>query len=366
MQYKPLGNTGKKISAVSFGAMRFLPEEYKKDHQICADILLRAAELGINYFDTAPGYCEDHSEDIVGLAMRQLKNKPYVSTKCGLWNATTADEAYTQVNKSLERLCVDKINIYNMWCIKNLDEYNRMTAPGGMYEGILRAKEEGLVEHICCTTHADSAAMEKIAADGLVESVTLGYNAINFAYRRQGVKACHAAGMGVVIMNPLGGGTIPRHADLFSFLKSTPDESIVHAALRFLIGQPEVTAALPGPANITELEECVAAAEREYLVTDTRLEEIAGHLKNELNTLCTTCSYCDECPVDIPVPELMDVYNEILLSDTLQGAKDRLQHFWDIDPAIAKGCIRCGHCETLCTQKLPIIERLDEIAKIEM
>jgi predicted aldo/keto reductase-like oxidoreductase len=362
MYYKALGKTGKEVSAVSFGAMRFREDDYKKGPGRCADIVLRARELGVNYFDTAPGYCNDQSEIIVGHAINQMKDKPYVSTKCGLWNADTADGAYGMVQQSLKRLNVDKITVYNMWCIKSLDEYREMTKPGGIYEGIARAKEEGLIEHICCSTHIDGNGLAQIVSEGLVECVTLGYNALNFAYRRTGVKACYEAGLGVVLMNPLGGGMIPRHSDRFDFIKNTPDESIVQAALRFLIGQKEVSAALPGPGTIEELEECVSAANLKYEVTEAMLTQMAGKLQNELNTLCTSCAYCDECPVDIPIPRLLDSYNEFILKGSYEAIAGRLKGHWGITAEKAADCIKCGRCETLCTQKLPIIERLGEIA----
>jgi predicted aldo/keto reductase-like oxidoreductase len=363
MYYKPLGKTGKKISAVSFGSMRFKADDYKDGPQACADIVLRARELGVNYFDTAPGYCDDNSEIIVGHAISQMKEKPYVSTKCGLWNESDADGAYRRIHKSLERLHVDKITVYNMWCIKTLDEYSQMIKPGGIYDGILRAKEEGLVEHICCSTHIDGKGLARIVADGRVESVTLGYNALNFAYRREGVKACHDAGLGVVIMNPLGGGMIPRHRERFDFLKSSPEESIIHAALRFLIGQKEISAALPGPGSIAELEECVSAADREYEVTEETLKALSGKLGKELDTLCTGCAYCDECPAEIPVPKLMDSYNEYILNADYGAVGGRLKGHWGITAEAASGCAQCGQCEALCTQKLPIMERLADISR---
>jgi len=364
MFYKPFGKTGKEISAVSFGCMRFLPEDYNKDHQICADILLRAHELGINYFDTAPSYCEDHSEDIVGLAMRQIRGKrPYVSTKCGLWLAQTADEAYAQVQKSRDRLAVDTIDFYHLWCVRTAEDYQRMIAPGGIYDGLLRAQQDGLIEHICCSVHVASTEIKDIANDGRAEVITLGYNALNFAFRRAGLQACHDAGLGVVAMNPLSGGVIPRLSEQFDFLRSSPDESVVQAALRFVIGQEEISAALPGISSIAELEECVAAADHLYPVTEETFAHLSKHLNSELNTLCTSCAYCDECPVDVPIPKLLDAYNYYLL-----GIKDgkalpgHLKGIWGLKPADAEACIKCGLCEVLCTQRLPIIERLQQIA----
>jgi predicted aldo/keto reductase-like oxidoreductase len=352
------------VSAVSFGGMRFRGEEYAGGPERCAEIVLRARELGVNYFDTAPGYCQDQSEAIIGHAIRQMREKPYVSTKCGLWMTDTAAGAYERVLRSLERLHVDKLTVYNMWCIKTLDEYRRMTAPGGIYDGIRRAKEEGLVEHICCSAHIDGKGLAVIAAEGLVESVTLGYNALNFGYRREGVKACHDAGLGVVTMNPLGGGMIPRHAELFAFLKSAPGETLVQAALRLIIGQKEISAALPGPSSIAELEECVSAADREQAVTEELLAELSKKLGQELNTLCTGCSYCDECPADIPVPMLMESYNEYILTGSAAAVTARLRDHWGVTADRAAACVRCGQCETLCTQKLPVMRRLADIAAL--
>jgi len=361
MRYKLLGNTGKEGSVIGFGAMRFPKKDYKKRHQKCADILLRARELGVNYFDTAPGYCEDNSEDIVGLALRQMKDKPYVSTKCGLWNAKTADEAYARVQKSLEKLQIDRVTFYHLWCIQSLDEYREMIRPGGMYDGILRAKEEGLIEHICCSVHIDGKGLAEVVADGRMASVTLGYNVLNFAYRREGIEACYNAGLGVVIMNPLAGGLLPRHGDKFDFIRNSPDETIVQASLRFLLGQKEITAALPGPASIAELEECVSAVENVQAVTQERLAALSKQMTHELNTLCTSCAYCDACPEGIPVPEFMEAYNMHLLQEEPDALLNRLKWQWEVQPELAAKCTRCGVCEKLCTQKLPIMDRLAEI-----
>ncbi len=364
MIYKSYGNTGKQVSAVGFGGMRFQKEDYANGPEKAAELVLRAAEMGINYFDTAPGYCDDKSEIICGEAFRQMKaDSFYVSTKCGLWNAKTADEARRMVEQSLKRLHVPRITFYNMWCIKTLDEYREMTKPGGIFDGILKAHQEGLIEHICCSTHAAGGEIEQIVADGKVAGVTLGYNAINFAYRRQGIAACHKQGVGVVTMNPLGGGIIPENPKLFDFIRGGSDHSLVVAALRFIIGQQEVSVALPGIANVVQLQECVSAADKVATVTAETLEAMSKHLSSELNTLCTGCAYCDECPVEIPIPRMMDAYNQAILDGgEMKGAIGRLGGHWGLKAEQAKDCISCGRCEGLCTQKLPIMARLAEIA----
>ena len=365
MIYNNYGTTGKKVSAIGFGGMRFLPHEYEKDKSIAAQLVKYAFDNGITYFDTAPGYCQDVSEDIFGEAFKSMKYGDfYVSTKCGLWNATDADGARRMVERSLRRMNIPKITFYNLWCIKNMDEYRQMIAPGGIYDGILKAQQEGLIEHICCTTHANGAETAEIIDGGLVEGVTLGYNAINFAYRRAGLAACQAANKGVVVMNPLGGGEIPRNPERFGFLADGTDDSVAVSALKFLVAHKEITVTLPGFSTAAEIDDAISATKNLPTINQAYLDKLAAKLGEELNTLCTACAYCDECPKGIPVPKLLESYNAALMEQptNIEKTTFRLRDHYGITAAAAQGCIECGICERLCTQKLPIIERLKEIA----
>jgi hypothetical protein len=135
------------------------------------------------------------------------------------------------------------------------------------------------------------------------------------------------------------------------------------SALKFIISQEVATVAIPGYASIAEVDENVKAAENLQPATPGYLQEMATHLTTELNSLCTGCSYCDSCPVDIPIPKLLESYNNSILSKgNMNLVKSRLKNHWDVDGKLAAACIECGQCETLCTQKLPIIKRLAEIA----
>jgi hypothetical protein len=282
----------------------------------------------------------------------------YVSTKVGLWHTTTADGVRKMVDKSLKTLNVPKITFYNMWCIKTMDDYRRMVAKGGMLDGIRKAKDEGLIEHICCTTHANGEDIAAIAQDGKVEGITLGYNAVNFAYRRKGIAACHAAGRGVVVMNPLGGGIIPNNPEHFGFLAES-GEKLAVAALKFLVAHKEISVALPGISNGAEIDDAVSAVNNLSLVDDAYLDHLSKKLSVEMDTLCTGCNYCDGCPAGVEVVKLMDCYNNAILQNgDLKRTMSKLHYHWGLKGDMAKLCSECGKCEELCTQKLPIIERL--------
>jgi len=364
MIYRPFGKTGKSVSVIGMGGMRFKKEDYAHgDYTRAVAVVHKAHELGVNYFDTAPGYCDDTSEKIFGEAFKTMDRSTYhVSTKCGLWNARTAKEAREMIDQSLQRLGVETIDFYNMWSVKTLDDYREYLKKGGVYEGALEAQREGLITHICFTTHLNGEDIANVAHDGIFEAVTLGYNAINFAYRQKGIDACHDAGLGIVTMNPLGGGIIPAHPDYFSFLKRGKS-SLAVSALQFILSQNKATLAIPGFSTVEEVEENVLAAQDLQPVPEGYLEEMATHLTSELNSLCTTCAYCDSCPEEVPIPKLLDSYNmHILGGGDDQQMFARMKNHWGVDPKLAAHCIACGQCEPLCTQKLPIIERLAYIA----
>ncbi|MEA2022410.1 MAG: aldo/keto reductase, partial [Candidatus Caldatribacteriota bacterium] len=208
MIYKEYGKTGEKVSAVGFGGMRFDTLKSKKEN---AELLRYANSKGINYFDTAPYYCNDQSEDIFGIAFKNMPTDFYVSTKGNPNQFSTAEKAKNAVKKSLDRLGLSKINFYHIWCLLKMENYKLAMKPGGQYEGLLQCKEEGLIDHIVFSSHQPGYEIKEILEDGKVEGVLLGINILNFPYRWDGVAAAYQKGYGVAAMNPLFGGAIPTH-----------------------------------------------------------------------------------------------------------------------------------------------------------
>jgi uncharacterized protein len=358
MRFKPYGTTNKNISVIAFGGMRFA-----EPHQIerSADLLLVAHSLGINYFDTAPFYCDDQSEAIVGHALSQLPRDSYfVSTKSACHDGAGLR---AQLERSLERLRVDRVDFFHVWCLMSLEDWERRLS-GGAVEAALQAKEDGWVSHLVCSTHMQGQDIERVLDRGIFEGVTLGYNAINFPYRRAALRAAGARRLGVIAMNPLHGGVIPRAPERFQFLGREGDGSVVTGALRFVVGDPDVTAALVGFARREEIAQAVAAIDEFAGYDAGRIEPISRQLEESFDGLCTGCGYCLPCPQQIPVPRYMDAANHLILS---QGdtslVLDRFFWHWNIKTDLAALCSECGECEERCTQHLPIRERLRSLPK---
>ncbi|HBC87775.1 MAG TPA: aldo/keto reductase [Lentisphaeria bacterium] len=362
MIYNEYGKTGIKVSAIGMGGMRF---ENQEDPEACASLMKAAYDSGINYFDTAIGYGK--SEELFGIAIKEMlktrSKKPfYIATKTG---GGTAEAVRKDLEVSLKRMNLDYIDFYHVWCIMSLDKY-RERVKNGVIRELEKMKAEGLVKHICVSTHMAGADIKTLLSDYPFDGLLLGYSIMNFAYRTEGVQAAADAKMGVVAMNPLGGGLIPQNPEQFNFVKTRDDETVVEGALRFLLNDKRLTVSLVGLSNKKQLEEAISAADGFRPISKKDISSIREKLKKSFNELCTNCGYCDSCPEKIPVPRMMDAYNHYLLNKKNPDSMiNRFKWHWgiDIENEYFTKCTQCGLCEKKCTQKLPIRERLKTIRK---
>lgn len=364
MVYKTYGKTGKRVSAVGFGGMRF---DEKKSLKENAELVQYANSMGINYFDTAPGYCSDTSELIFGEAFKNMPNEFYVSTKGMPTVFDTAEKAIDAVKKSIKRLGVKKIDFYHIWCIRKDEHYDLAMKPGGQYDGLLQCKKEGLIDHIVLSSHQAGNEVKRILEDGKIDGILLGVNILNFPYRWEGVETANNMGFGVVAMNPLAGGTIPTHEKELGFL-TDGNETPTEAALRFIISCPQITIALNGFTTKEHIDTACRIADESNPFTQDEIDNIGKKVGASMNEACTGCGYCNICPQDIAIPNFLQFYNEKhLFNKTDKEMTEMLKNAyeWGIlagKEGSASDCTACGLCETECTQHLPIINRLKEFA----
>ena len=371
MIYNDYGKTGLRVSAVGFGGMRF---DEKRSHEENAKLLQYAYDMGINYLDTAPGYCSDTSEDIFGIAIKQMshfRDKFYVSTKGMPADFDTAKKAIAAVEKSLKRLNTDYLDLYHVWCIRTMDQYRLAMKPGGQYEGLMKLKEKGVIGNIAISTHLPGNEVAAIIDEGHFEGVLLGVNVLNFMYRWKGVQTAHAANCGVVAMNPLAGGMIPKFEKELAYIASE-GETATEAAIRFCVAAPEITVALVGFTTKEHIDTACRVADNSVPFTDADLERIKANISENMNQICTGCGYCmSGCPENIPIANYMQFYNKkTMFHKTDKEMLEELvfEHEWCLladKSADAADCTECGQCEEACTQHIEIIKRLKQIADWE-
>lgn len=375
MYYKKYGNTDMKVSAVGMGTMRYNDEDVKAGNlEKCAEVVLYAHEKGINFFDSAPFYCDDKSEIITGMALSQLpRDSFYISSKVNLatfnWKFSR-DDFRRRLETSLSRLKVDYLDFYYIWCLLDLESFHKNYDL--MYDSYMKAKEEGLIRNINFSSHMQGSQLEEVINTNSFQGMLIGYNALNYRFRQAGISAAYKKGMGIAVMNPLGGGLIPGNPKVFSYLADGTDLTVAQAALRFVASHREISVALCGCTTKEHVDDAVKSVEN-------LVEKPAAEIYNEyeskgitLNTLCTGCGYCRHCPQEIDIPKFMDSYNMKILSESVKeqaegnSIEDRLKWHWGMPSSLAAKCRKCGKCETLCTQHLPIMERLAEISKMNI
>lgn len=362
MEFREYGRTGLKISTLAMGGMRF---ERPEDVDDMAAVPLAMYDAGVNYFDTAPMYCKDKSEIILGAAVRQMQKRRaagghefYVSTKSNKPDAATVR---SECERSLERLGVERIDFYHIWCIRTWAEWEQRKAGGAVRE-FHRLKNEGLVRHVVVSHHLGSEDTQRLLAEAEVEGMLLGFNSTNWQYRLGGIEDAGRRGLGVMVMNPLGGGVLWQVPERFEHLKRRPGDDLVRGSLRFVLSHRDVTGALVGVRNLSDVRAAVDAWKSPELYGPAELDEVRRAALQGFANLCTGCGYCKECPQDIPITALMETCNFVLLGKP-DGTFPRLKWYWGVEAVDewVQKCIDCGRCEELCTQHLPIRERFKVI-----
>jgi predicted aldo/keto reductase-like oxidoreductase len=366
LQYKMYGKTGDKVSRLGFGAMRLPMVEDHVDMDLSVSIMRRAFDLGVNYVDSAVGYCHSESQIAVGKAIKGRRDKLFVSTK-NHYKGESGDEWQKFLDQSLERIDVDYIDFYHSHGLA-WDQYQNMLGKGGPMERFRKAKEEGLIRHMCYSCHDSPENMKKLIDTGEFDGMLLQYNMLD-RRNEEAIAYAHEKGMGIAIMGPVGGGRLVAPSDQIQNMvggsKSTPE-----VALRFVLSNPNVTLALSGMNSMAMVEENTATASREEPLTEEERQGILDALeeiKRLSDLYCTGCGYCMPCPNDIDIPrnfQLMNYFRVFGLKDYARGEYKRLEKRKKRDGTVieawAAACIECGECEPQCPQNIPIREQLKE------
>jgi len=369
MQYKVFGNTGIQLSALGFGAMR-LPMMQEGDKTVVNDelaipLMRRAFDLGVNYIDSAPYYCEKQSEIAVGKAIKGYRDKVYITSKNPIENDSGADWT-KRLESSLKQMDTDYIDFYHFWGIGKQGFTHWQTLTDGPLQAARRALDEGLIKFLSFSYHDSAENLRYIVDSGLFSSCLIQYNLLdrsneeNLAYMKE-------KGLGVVVMGPVGGGRLGAPSEVIRNLMKNKPASTAEMALRFVLANPNVHVALAGMSTIDMVEENAKVANIEGTLTPDELATVKVMLeenKRLAELYCTSCDYCKPCPANINIPHLFNLMNDHRVYGMVEHAKNSYKSVMDgtswVKTADAAQCTECGECEKKCPQKLPVIKQLKE------
>jgi len=368
MLYRKFGNTGADVSILGFGAMR-LPYSVKDgkkvyDYEESARMMIRAYELGVNYFDTAPGYCDTESEIIVGRALKDIRGKVYISTKY-YDKDNSGRDCRRNIEKSLKQLDTDYIDFYHMWGINLEYCQSILSVPGGPLDEAEKAKEEGLVRHISFSFHDAAENLIKIAETGRFETVLAQYNLLDRS-NEEAIAKARVLGLGTAVMGPVAGGRLGVASEKISSMVPGGVRSNPELALRFVFTNPNICCALSGMSTMKQVEEnCRTASVGEFLsASEVEAVNAAMEENRKLAELyCTGCGYCMPCPQEVNIPlcfQLMNYHKVYNLTDYAKAEYKNIGKLPWMQGKDASHCSECGQCETKCPQKIAIRKQLLE------
>jgi aryl-alcohol dehydrogenase-like predicted oxidoreductase len=266
-----LGRTGLTVSEIGFGGapagLANYLDPWDPASDAAADQIVqtvrRAAELGVTYFDSAPGYGRGRSEEMLGLGLQGRRDGVVVATKV---TGDDADAVRRSIEESARRLQVDQIDViqyHGTWYSEELVQ--RILGPGGALEGMQRARDEGLVRFIGFTTEGSNGPASTLVQSGAFDVMQVCYNLLfqhPYDPSRQAGLIYEAAShdMGVITMRSLTSGTFQRwlqHVD--PTVEQRVDLSA--ALLAFVLSNPLVSVALVGMRTPAEAVANVRASE---------------------------------------------------------------------------------------------------------
>jgi predicted aldo/keto reductase-like oxidoreductase len=184
----------------------------------------------------------------------------------------------------------------------------------------------------------------------------------------EGLEYAAAKGLGIVIMEPLRGGSLTTNIpDSIQAVwdKADVKRSPAEWALRFVCNHPAVHVVLSGMSEMAHVRENIRIAEQalpESLTEKEKrlIEEAKAIYRQRTKVDCTECRYCMPCPSGVDIPGNFSLLNSAFMYDNIPGAKQRYG-FLKLGKSDAAKCIGCGICEEACPQHIPIREKLLEV-----
>ena len=209
MEYRTLGKTGERVSAIGIGGAH-VPRA--RDAEESIRLIRTAIDHGITFMDNCWDYSNGEAEVLMGRALRDgYRERVFLMTKI---DGHTADVAAQQIDQSLQRLQTDRIDLLQIHEVIRPDDPERVFAPGGTIEALLAARQAGKIRYIGFTGHKDPAIHLKMLGMGFDwDTVQMPLNCVDThhkSFEAQVLPVLVERGIGVLGMKPLAAGEAVR------------------------------------------------------------------------------------------------------------------------------------------------------------
>ncbi|HUE99163.1 MAG TPA: aldo/keto reductase [Anaerolineales bacterium] len=289
MKLRPFGNTGVNVSEIGLGAWQLAnPEWGIDDKKEALNIVQKSLEAGCNFFDTAPGYGAGRSEELLGEGLKSVRKDIIICTKFSHYNEDgTRDFDAGNVRPVLEgsfrRLQTNYVDILLLHNPPR--ELMDGSVSSELYAELENLKTEGLIREYGVSLDW-SVELENVLDTTRSKAAEVFFNAL-YQEMLPAFPQAQEQGMGLIVKVPLDSGwlsgryrnghrfddvrkrwppeVLARRSDLVEkFAALVPEgTSMAHAALKFVLAQPQVSTVIPGAKTVEQALDNFAAAEKQ-------------------------------------------------------------------------------------------------------
>lgn len=397
--------TGDNVSLLGYGCMRWpmIPSADGKseviDQETVNSLVDYALAHGVNYFDTAPPYCQGLSEEATGIALsRHPRDSYYIATKmsnhrlygAGLRGKELHDASVEMYRNSFKSLRTDYFDYYLFHILgtgAGMEEMRGRLYDCGIADFILREKEAGRIRKLGFSFHGDVRVFDYMLQESGIpwDFVQIQLNYLDWRHATgRNVNAEYLYGelakrnIPAVIMEPLLGGRLSKVHDhiMADFKQREPDRSVASWAFRFAGSFPNVLTILSGMTYMEHLQDNLRTFSPLQPLTDEEfafLQETAERMMQYQTVPCNDCKYCMPCPYGLDIPGILLHYNKCINEGNMPGSgrdenyrQARRAFLVGYDRSVprlrqANHCIGCGQCNPDCPQGIDIPREMQRI-----
>jgi len=338
--FRVLGRTGLKITIVSFGAM-LTPEP---------EVLEIAFDHGVNYVDTARKYMGGKNEEIVGKALKGRRDRVYVATKIHP-DSITKEAIFKDVETSLKSLETDYIDVIQL---HNLTDDVRIFSPE-IREALVKLKQQGKVRFFGVTTHTNQVQVLNALVedkDKFFDTALVAYNFKSGNDLKEAIAKAALNKVGIIAMKTQAGG---YQTDQLGPI------SPHRAALKWALQDKNVTAAIPGMRDLTELREDMGVMGLKLSYFDELILQRYGAAVSPYY-----CHFCGKCESTCPNGVAISTINRCIMYAEAYKNMELSRATYREVPVIASAskCLDCQTCVARCINRLDIPAKMARARKI--
>lgn len=333
-------------------------------------------EQGFTYFDTAWMYCGEKSECAVkeALVQRHPRESFTLATKLPAYMLQKEEDRDWLFAQQLQKTGAGFFDYYLIHDVNShsIQTFERLKC----FEWLQEKKEQGLVKNIGFSFHDGPELLDRVLTDyPEMEFVQLQINYLDWDSLGVQSRACYEValkhGKQVMVMEPVKGGAlanVPEKVEQM-FKAHDSERSVASWAIRFAAGLDHVCMVLSGMSDMQQLKDNMSYMADFKHLTEQEVEMVhkAADMINETIAIpCTGCAYCIvDCPRNIAIPKYFSLYNADIQEGKSGGWTSQQGYYESLNSVFGKAsdCIKCGKCENMCPQHLPIRKYLEDVAE---